>query len=229
MTKGKAARDIIKELRALYRDTLRRERTFYWVARIKPLQYPLMYVTWITDGATQANYVCPKLIGTSLNRDALQMKLVGNILHAHMLVFHLVMPHIKDDANLFCHCLDTSLVELRKLRIAKGQPAFLPVNWRSQIDGVSTQWGKTAFAHHQHLVDRGALGENTDVARNKVRVAYKPDESTHVSASLSDAHPVALTVMPYCLWKGWVDSRGCRWAVWYAREDHAQHGRGDAV
>ena len=53
VTRCKATRDIIKELRALYRDSLRRERTYYWHARLLPPKYPLLYMTYIQDGATQ--------------------------------------------------------------------------------------------------------------------------------------------------------------------------------
>ena len=113
-------------------------------------------------------YVVPRRVGVDLGRKALQVKLVGNLVHGHALVFHLVYPHIPDDANLVCHCLDTTLEEVEKIRCLKQQPAYFPPNWRSQLDGVSTNWGAVTFAHHQHLQMRKVLGEKLDVARNKV-------------------------------------------------------------
>lgn len=53
VTLDKGARDILKNLMSLYRDSLRRERTFYWQARLRPSKYPLLYMTYIQDGATQ--------------------------------------------------------------------------------------------------------------------------------------------------------------------------------
>ena len=53
VTRNKTARDLIKQLRQLYRDSLRRERTFYWCARLLPARYPNLHATYIQDGATQ--------------------------------------------------------------------------------------------------------------------------------------------------------------------------------
>ena len=136
MTRAKHARDLIKQLRSLYRDSLRRERTFYWEARLRPAKYPLLYATYIQDGATQTMYVCPRFIGLAPSGHYLQVKLVGNIVHGHVLVLHLVYPQVADDANLMCHCLDSTIEETKKVRVAKDQPDFLPANWRSQLDGV---------------------------------------------------------------------------------------------
>ena len=53
VTLDKSARDILKNLLSVFRDSLRRERTFYWVARLRPAKYPLLYMTYIQDVATQ--------------------------------------------------------------------------------------------------------------------------------------------------------------------------------
>ena len=53
VTREKKTRDLIKQLRLMYRDTLRRERTYYWEARLRPAKYPLLYATYIQDGAAQ--------------------------------------------------------------------------------------------------------------------------------------------------------------------------------
>ena len=71
---AQADRDLIKQLRLLYRDSLRRERTFYWIARLQPARYPLLYMTYIADGATQTMYLCPRFIGLDHGRDCLQVK-----------------------------------------------------------------------------------------------------------------------------------------------------------
>lgn len=113
-------------------------------------------------------YVCPRYVGLDVGRKVLQWKLVGNLFHGHVLVFHLVMPHITDDANLVCHCLDTSLEELVKVRRAKGQPEYLPSHMRIQLDGVSSNWGQTTFAHIAHRHKQHVFGADTDVCRNNV-------------------------------------------------------------
>ena len=77
------------------------------------------------------------------------------------------LPQVTDDSNLVCHCLDSSIEIVKEVRIAKDQPDFLPDNWRSQLDGVSSNWGTTTFAHHQFLHHRRVLGDTTDVIRNK--------------------------------------------------------------
>lgn len=112
-------------------------------------------------------YIVPRLIETC-TRNCLQLKLVGNLFHGHALVLHMVMPSVPDDANLVCHCFDTAIEEVKKVRTAKDQPAYLPPNWRSQLDGVSSNWGLTTFAHHEFLHRRRVLGELTDVVRNRV-------------------------------------------------------------
>ena len=168
VTRNKADRDLYKTLRGLYRDSCRRERTFYWVARLKPAQYPLLYMTQISDGATQADYVLPRVIGTELKRACVKFKLVGNLVHGHAIVIHLVCPHVADNSNLVCHCSDTTREEIATVRTAKGQPAYCPPNWRLQVDGVNTQWGSTTFAHHSYLHDERVLGATTDIIRNKV-------------------------------------------------------------
>ena len=103
-----------------------------------------------------------------LGRNCLQLKLVGNLFHGHCLVLHLVLPNVPDDANLVCHCFDTAVEECTKTRIAKDQPDFLPANHRSQLDGVSTNWGKIVFAHHEFLQRKRVLGEMVNINRNKV-------------------------------------------------------------
>ena len=36
------------------------------------------------------------------------------------------------------------------------------------MDGVSTNWGQTSFAHHEYLHRRRVIGDDADVVRNKV-------------------------------------------------------------
>ena len=79
-------------------------------------------------------YIVPRFVGDDLGRKCLQIKLVGNLMHGHLLVLHLVYPSVKDESNLMCHCLDTAIEELVKMRTGKDQPDFLPPNWRSQLD-----------------------------------------------------------------------------------------------
>lgn len=173
-----ADRDLIKELRLLYRDSTRRERTFYWQARLQPPRYPNMYMTCITDGATQTMYLCPRFIGLDHGRDCLQVKLVGTLFHGHCYIVHLVYPHVPDDANLVCHCLDTAIEEVVKVRVGKDQPDFLPPNFRTQLDGVSTNWGSVTFAHHHYLQLRGLFGEKVDVVRNRVGSTHEDIDAT---------------------------------------------------
>lgn len=113
-------------------------------------------------------YVCPRFVGVDIGRKCLQWKLVGNLYHGHLLVFHLVMPHVTDDANLVCHCLDSSMEELVKVRTAKGQPEYMPPHIRIQLDGVSSNWGSVMFAHVAHRQKECILGSDTEVDRNKV-------------------------------------------------------------
>ena len=113
-------------------------------------------------------YICPRLIGHAASGHYLQVKLVGNLIHGHALVLHMVYPQVADDANLMCHCMDSSIEVLKTVRSAKGQPEYLPTNWRSQLDGVSTNWGSTSFAHHEYLHRLRVLGDVVDIVRNKV-------------------------------------------------------------
>ena len=113
-------------------------------------------------------YVCPRFIGLAPSGHYLQVKMVGNLIHGHALVLHLVYPQVVDNSNLVCHCLDSPIELLKQLRTGKDRPDFLPANWRSQLDGVSTNWGVTTFAHHEYLHRRHVLGDLTDVVRNKV-------------------------------------------------------------
>ena len=53
-------------------------------------------------------------------------------------------------------------------RKAKGLPEHLPPHSRWQVDGVSTNWGKTVFAHIENLIKQRVLGESSDVVRNPV-------------------------------------------------------------
>ena len=168
VTRNKADRDLLRHLRGIYRDTCRRERTYYWEANIQPSKYPRKYTCYISDGATQADYCLPKMPGFSLGRNVLPLKLVGNIFHGHCLVFHIVLPHVKDDANLNMHCLDTSLEVLETVREGKGLPPYCTPQFRGQWDGVSTNWGSVSFAHIERLHNERILGSTTDVRRNKV-------------------------------------------------------------
>ena len=167
VTRSRRDRLLIKELRSIYRDTCRRERTFYWVARILPGKNPENYATYISDGATQSDYSLPKIPGFSLGREV-GFKLVGNLWHGHCLHFHLVMPNVKDDANLVCHCLDSSREVFAQVRADKGQDHFFPPNFRIQLDGVNTNWGEVTFAHVENMHNQRAFGAQTDVRRNKV-------------------------------------------------------------
>jgi hypothetical protein len=53
VTSNAVDRRRIKVLRQLYRDSLRRERSFYWADRSKPATFPDEWLTNISDGATQ--------------------------------------------------------------------------------------------------------------------------------------------------------------------------------
>jgi len=79
-----------------------------------------------------------------------------------------VLPHVKDDANLNMHCLDTSLEVLETVREGKGLPPYCTPQFRGQWDGVSTNWGSVSFAHIERLHNERILGSTTDVRRNKV-------------------------------------------------------------
>jgi hypothetical protein len=168
VTKNATDRNYLKNVRSEYRQGDRRERGFYWEARLLPGKFPEMYLTSISDGATQADYVLPRMIDLDLNRKCIQMKLVATIYHGHCIVFHVVHPHVPDDSNLVCHCIDTSLEVLVDERKKKDLPDFLPANCRFQLDGVSTNWGLTVFAHLKHLQTELVIGDDVDVCRNEV-------------------------------------------------------------
>ena len=53
VTRDKTKRELIKELRRIYRQSLRNERSFYWEARLRPANFPLLYLVYIQDGAIQ--------------------------------------------------------------------------------------------------------------------------------------------------------------------------------
>jgi hypothetical protein len=53
VTRDHTMRMLYEELRRIYRATLRNERSFYWEARLRPPQFPSLYLTYIQDGATQ--------------------------------------------------------------------------------------------------------------------------------------------------------------------------------
>lgn len=95
-------RALIRALRAAYRDSLRREREFYWNERIRPVQQPLQYMTFIYDGATQTYTVLPKMPNYEGSVKACQLKLVGFLVHGHVLILYIVHPHVPDNANLSC-------------------------------------------------------------------------------------------------------------------------------
>ena len=117
VTQNATDRNYLKNVRSEYRQGDRRERGFYWEARLLPGKFPELYLTSISDGATQADYILPRMIDLDLGRKCIQMKLVGTIYHGHYIVFHVVHPNVPDNSNLVCHCIDTSLevlVEERK-------------------------------------------------------------------------------------------------------------------
>ena len=90
VTKNATARNYLKNVRSEYRQGDRRERCFYWEARLLPGKFPEMYLTSISDEATQADYVLPRMIDLDLNRKCIQMKLVATIYHGHCIVLHVV-------------------------------------------------------------------------------------------------------------------------------------------
>ena len=134
MTRNKTDRDYFRELRRRYHMSIRNERSFYWLDRLKPAVAPEEWLTLISDGAAQKWYSIPRssgvfpcqrttvvdaCSGTDLGRNACQLKLVGTLLHSHVLVLHIVHPHVPDNANLVCHVLDESLAEVAKVRAQK--------------------------------------------------------------------------------------------------------------
>ena len=60
---------------------MRRERAFYWEYRVRPATDPLVYLSYIQDGASQEVYHIPKFPNTESGRDGVQFKLVGNLWH----------------------------------------------------------------------------------------------------------------------------------------------------
>jgi hypothetical protein len=114
------------------------------------------------------DYITPRYVELDLGRSCVKTKLIANLFHGNCLVLHVVFANIPDDSNLMLHCLDSALEIVRKVRQDKGLSAHLPPNSRFQVDGVSTNWGKTVFAHFQHLVNKRVLGESCDVVRNPV-------------------------------------------------------------
>ena len=59
---------------------------------MKPAQYPNLYMTQISGGATQADYVLPRVISTELKRQCVKFKLVGNLVHGHAIIFSSGLP-----------------------------------------------------------------------------------------------------------------------------------------
>ena len=57
-------------MRQLFRDSLRRERGFYWEIRLLPGRYPEGYITAITDEATQKEYELPRYCQVECKRPA---------------------------------------------------------------------------------------------------------------------------------------------------------------
>ena len=55
VTANATDRAYIKHVRHEYRHSARRERCFYWEARLAPPKYPEVYMTNISDGATQSD------------------------------------------------------------------------------------------------------------------------------------------------------------------------------
>jgi ketol-acid reductoisomerase len=49
-------------------------------------------MTQISDGATQADYVLPRVISTELKRQCVKFKLVGNLVHGHAINFSSGFP-----------------------------------------------------------------------------------------------------------------------------------------
>ena len=168
VTANATDRAYLKHVRHEYRHSGRRERSFYWEARLAPPKYPELYMTNISDGATQSDYILPKIVQFDVGKKGLQMKLNATIFHGHCLVLHVVHPHIPGDANLTCHLIDTSLEVYHRTMVAKGHAGHTPPNNRFQMDGVSTNWGLITFAHLQNLKDGLVLGDDVDVVRNPV-------------------------------------------------------------
>ena len=119
-TNNATDRAYYRDLRRRYHVSIRDERMFYWRDRLKPSMFPEDWLTLITDGAAQKWYIVPRSAGTDLGRNACQLKVIGTLVHSHVLVIHIVHPHLPDDANLVCHVLDEALEETIKIRRSKG-------------------------------------------------------------------------------------------------------------
>ena len=91
---SKSSRDYYRELRKQYRESMRRERAFYWEYRVRPATDPLVYLSYIQDGASQEVYHIPKFPNTESGRDGVQFKLVGNLWHGHALVLLSCCSHV---------------------------------------------------------------------------------------------------------------------------------------
>ena len=75
---------------------------------------------------------------------------------------HHVTPH--GETARSCHSC-TSVINLcDQLRAAKGLGPHVPPEVRTQLDGVSNNWGKTNFGFNDHLVRQGILA-SVKVAR----------------------------------------------------------------
>ena len=75
---------------------------------------------------------------------------------------HHVTPH--GETARSCHSC-TSVINLcDQLRAAKGPGPHAPPEVHTQLDGVSTNWGKTNFGFNDHLVRQGILA-SVKVAR----------------------------------------------------------------
>jgi hypothetical protein len=164
-------RDYIRELRLKYRDSLRRERQFYWNARVLPVSEPDQHMSFIFDGATQEYCIIPRMPNFEGNKKACELKLVGCLFHGHVLLIFIVHPHLKDNANLSCHIIDKGFERVSAVRESKGQPAYAPVNVRGQLDGAAPNWNKTVFAHLDYLTAKGVF--------SSVKCVRNPVGNTH--------------------------------------------------
>ena len=112
------------------------EREFYWADRVRPVQEPRRFLTWIFDGATQTYTCLPRMPNHEGNQKACQLKLVGCLFHGHVLILFIVHPHVPDDGNLSCHVIDRGLEVVARVRAAKGLPEYAPKHARCQLDGA---------------------------------------------------------------------------------------------
>ena len=71
VTKNKADRDYFRDLRQRYHVSIRTERSFYWVDRLKPALAPEEWLTVISDGAAQKWYTVPRAAGVTSRETAL--------------------------------------------------------------------------------------------------------------------------------------------------------------